>query len=165
MSSKDIHVIECDGPPDRIPTDTGMHWVDLLNRKTYESVGTAAISDWIVSSGDSDITKLMGCAVSVAVDDLVFQSTTTNNLAVTATDNLNISPVIGHVVSKPTTATCMVQLKGVLPFTIGRGKVYLSATGTYSNTAPATGFLQTLGWSCGDGRLEINPSLMRIKRN
>jgi len=163
--AKDIHVIECDHPPDIIPPDTGVHWIDTVNRKTYVSVGTAVIADWLITDGDPIITKPMNCAASVVVDDLVFQSTTINNLAVTATDNLNISPIIGHVIAKPTSTTCVVQLKGVLLFTIGRGKVYLSSSGTHTNTAPAAGFLQILGWSCGDGRLEINPSLMRIKRN
>jgi len=160
--AKKVHVIECNHPPDIIPPDTGVHWIDTVNRKAYISIGTASIADWIIDN--NALTKLMNCASSVTIDDLVFQSTITDNLAITATDNLDLSPVIGHVISKPTTTTCFVQLKGIVPFTIGRGKVYLSATGTYANSPPATGFLQVLGWSCGDGRVEINPALLRIKR-
>ncbi len=160
----EAHVIECDRPPDIVPPFIGMHWVDKTNRQTYESVGTAAISDWIVTTGDAGIPKLMNCDSGVAVDDLVYQSDTTNNLAVKAINNTNVNPVVGHVVSKPTSTTCLVQLKGVVSFVIGRGKVFLSATGTHTNTAPATGYIQILGWSCGDGRFEINPNSLRIKR-
>ncbi len=161
-----VHVIKCLGPPTIAPTELGQHWVDTLNGKTYLSIGTASVNDWLLVNGGGNtvITKVMNCATSVVIDDLVFQSDITNNLAVTATNNSPANPVIGHVLSKSTTTSCTVQLKGVLSVTVGRGRVFLSSSGGYTNSPPTTGFLQLLGWSCGDGRVEINPNLMRVKR-
>lgn len=165
MSGLEVHVICCDGPPTIIPLACGQHWIDTLNRVHYTSVGTASIADWICE--DQSVIKLMDCDASVAVDDLVYQDPSTNNLAVKATNNTALQPVIGHVIHKPSSTTCVVQLKGVLPFTIGRGRVWLSQTGTYTNTPPTNsgGYVQSLGWSCGDGRVEINPLLQRVKRS
>lgn len=163
MAGFNVHVIKCSGPPTSAPTLEGQHWIDTLNRVTYISVGTASVEDWICE--DARTVKLMGCDAGVAVDDLVYQSTTANNTAVTATDNTNISPVIGQVISKPSATTCLVQLKGIVEVTVGRGRVFLSNTGTYTNTAPTSDYVQVLGWSCGDGRVELNPELRRVKRN
>lgn len=165
MSTLSVHVIECPGPPTVAPTMTGQHWIDTLNRITYISVGTASLADWICQ--DQGLVKLMNCAGTVAVDDLVYQDPSTNNLAVTATNNTTLQPVIGHVISKPTPTTCLVQVKGIVAFTVGRGRIWLSQTGTYTNTPPTNsgGYVQSLGWSCGDGRIEINPLLQRVKRS
>lgn len=158
----EVHVFHCDGPPSIAPTGLGQHWVDTVARQTYISVGTATIADWILESG-ADITKLMDCASSVIVGDLVYQSATVNNFAIKAVDNTTLQPVIGEVVGKPTTTTCLVKLKGLLSVSVGRGKIYLSASGTYTTTAPTSGYLQVLGWSDGQGEIEINPALMRVK--
>lgn len=156
-----VHVICCSGPPTIVPQACGQHWIDTLNRVTYLSVGTASIADWLCE--DQKVIKIMDCAASVAVDDLVYQSGATDNLAVTAVDNTTLQPIVGIVIAKPTTTTCVVQVKGIVAFTISRGRVFLSATGTPTITAPVAGYIQDIGWACGAGRMEINPVQRRIK--
>lgn len=158
----EVHIFNYAGPPQFAPTELGQHWVDTTNRQTYISVGTATIADWILESGAA-LTKLMDCAVSVAVDDLVYLSPSTNNLAITSINNTTLQSVIGHVIGKPTTTTCLVQLKGLRNASFGRGRLYLSTSGGYTITAPTTGYLHVLGWSDGQGEIEINPALMRVK--
>jgi len=109
--------------------------------------------------------KIMDCTMGEAVDDLVYQSPTTDNLAVKAVDNTALSPVIGQIIRKPSITTCVVQVKGFIDKNITRGHLFLSTGGVYTNTPPTTGYLQSLGWSCGSGQVEINPSLQRIKRS
>ncbi len=109
------------------------------------------------------VIKLMDCTAGESIDDLVYQSLATDNLAVKATNNTALSPVIGQIIRKPTTTTCVVQVKGFIAATVSRGKIFLSTGGIYTSAAPTTGYLQILGWSCGSGQVEINPSLMRVK--
>lgn len=111
------------------------------------------------------VVKLMTCTATENVGDLVYQSPATDNLAVKAVDNTTLSPVVGQVIRKPSTTTCVVQVKGFVDKTVARGRVYLSTSGAYTNSPPTTGYLQTLGWSCGSGQVEINPSLQRVKRS
>lgn len=114
--------------------------------------------------GEADIRKTLDCAVGVAVDDWVYQSTTTDNFAITATDNSPTKGVNGIVLSKPTTTTCEVMFLGITTLAVARGEMFLDASGQASNIAPATGYLQRLGISFGDGQVLIRPDWTRIKR-
>ena len=94
----------------------------------------------------------------------MYQSSSTNNRAVTAADNTNLEPVIGIVLDKPTTTTCTVILHGIYALSVSRGKFYLGAGGSATTTGPTTGFLQSLGVSFGNGDIFINPEYNRVKR-
>lgn len=45
------HIYTGAGAPSTTPSGVGHHYVDLLNRKTYISVGTANPSDWLQIGG------------------------------------------------------------------------------------------------------------------
>ncbi len=64
-----IHVIECPGPPNVIPEAVGQHWVDTLNRRLYESVGTVSVDDWIcLNQQDIIITADIPASSSLDLD-------------------------------------------------------------------------------------------------
>ena len=163
MSEFEVHVIECHTDPVGAPPDVGMHWINTVTCEIWFSCGTNTIDDWLPL--EQGIIKSMDCTAIEAVGDLVYQSLSTNGLAVKAIDNTNLSPIVGQIIFKPTTLTCRVQLKGIVPVAIARGRVWLGATGTYTTSAPISGYVQNLGWSCGDGRVEINPEMRRTKRS
>lgn len=124
---------------------------DALHSHTFPTVG--------------EVVKVMDCDISVAVDDWVFQSAGTNNLAVEATDNSGAEPIVGIVKSKPTGITCEVLMVGLHSLvTGGRGVLRLSSTGTAGFTVESTGFLQVLGVSFGDGIILVKPESQRLQR-
>lgn len=124
---------------------------DSLHTHTFPTVG--------------EITKLMDCAASVALDDWVFQSPTTNNLAVESVNNTIVQPVIGIVQSKPSAITCVVLLVGIHSLaTGGRGVLRLNSSGTAGFTVELAGFIQILGMSFGDGTILVKPESMRLER-
>jgi hypothetical protein len=113
-----------------------------------------------------EVVKTMDCDASVSVNDWVYVSPSTNNLAIRAADNTANSPVIGVVKAKPTSVTCTVLLVGIYSaLTItGRGVLRLDTDGSETFSIPSTGHLQTLGIAFGDGNFFINPEHTRIKR-
>jgi len=112
--------------------------------------------------GAVQLTKVMACDSGVAVDDWVYQSETVDNLAVAAADQNPAKPVIGIVIAKPSLTQCEVMYLGITPFTVGRGQLYLGLTGQASDAAPATGYIQKLGMSFGDGEILVRPEWTRI---
>jgi len=108
---------------------------------------------------------IMTCASSVAMGDLVFQSTTADNTAVTATDNLTVAPVFGIVTTKLAPTSCEVTYQGIVATSVARGKVFLGTDGKPTGTEPTTGYVQTLGVSFGNGTMNFQPELIRAKRS
>lgn len=47
------HIYTGAGAPSATPSGVGHHYVDIQNRKTYISVGTANVSDWLQVGGAS----------------------------------------------------------------------------------------------------------------
>lgn len=124
---------------------------DSLHTHTFPTVG--------------EVVKLMDCDASLALDDWVYQSPSTNNLAVKETGNTNTEPVIGIVKSKPTAVTCNVLLVGIHSLiTGGRGVLRLSTSGVATFAVESTGYIQKLGMSFGDGTIFVKPEYMRLKR-
>ena len=113
---------------------------------------------------NTKVTKIMDCAASVAVSDLIYLSPSTDNLAVTAIDNQTPTPVIGIVLSKPTNETCKVLLLGLAKITIARGTLRLGTDGQFTTSCVLTGKIQNLGVSFGDGNIFFNPSQTRVQR-
>lgn len=112
------------------------------------------------------VCQLMDCAAGVAVNDWVYQSSSTNNTAVTETTNTNTLPVIGLVKDKPTSTTCNVLVTGLYSglALASRGVFRLGTGGTATFTVPATGYIQKLGMSFGNGTIFVKPEYMRLKR-
>jgi len=42
-----VHVIECDIDPNAAPTLVGQHWVNTTLGRTFFSIGTSSVSDWV----------------------------------------------------------------------------------------------------------------------
>jgi len=107
----------------------------------------------------------MNCLSSLAVDDLVYHSTTANNTAIKAIDNQSIEPVMGIVKKKITTITAKVLLLGVYTgLTLDRGKLFVDTDGTFKiGTPPNSYYRQHLGYSFGNGSIIFNPQMMRTK--
>ena len=127
---------------------------DSLHTHTFPTVG--------------EVKKLMDCAASVAINDWVYQSAATNNLAVKNTNDTEVEPTIGIVCAKPTSTTCEVLLLGLYSglTLVGRGKIYMGSSGTATMTAPTSGtgvFLRQLGINFGDGTIYVNPEKIGLE--
>ena len=107
--------------------------------------------------------KKMDCSATLAVDDLVYQDYSQVNTALKATDHNAPSPVIGVVLSKPTTTTALILLRGIHKTTITQGPLFVSTTGTIQVGVPLTGRWQRLGHSFGDGKIWLEPERIRIR--
>jgi len=119
----------------------------------------------VVESGNAAAVKTMDCLTGVAVDDLVFQLSSVDNTAIKAVNNTAVEPIVGIVTSKPTSITCVVQVSGILNKTEPRGRLWVSTSGTLTSTPPVTGYVQEMGWSCGNGKVKLNPVVPRILRS
>lgn len=133
-------------------------------------LGTPQTVTQIITGGSStppvpgtvSLRKVMGCAATVTVGNWVYQSDSTNNFAIAATNNSPAKPVIGIVVAKPSSMQCEVMYLGITPVVVGRGQLYLGATGNTVNAAPVSGHVQKLGYSFGDGEILVRPEWTRI---
>lgn len=114
----------------------------------------------------SEVIKTMDCLAGLAVNDWVYQSTSTDNFAVKATDNTNIQPVIGIVKAKPTSVTADVLLFGIYSgLTISsRGTFWLGTSGTHTTSIASTGYIQVLGQSFGNNEIHVKPEYHRLRR-
>lgn len=109
----------------------------------------------------------MGCDSSAAVGDIVYQDTSVNDWVVVATNNTDARQVIGAIYSKPTPTTCKVILLGELSAYSGLStgaKVFLSTSGTPTQTAPATGYVQNLGVAVNSTTILFIANNLRVKR-
>lgn len=107
------------------------------------------------------------CDVSVNVGDLVWESETVINAVDTATNNTDIRPVFGIVISKPTTTTAKVLIIGTVAGFSGltkARKVFLSMTGTVTSVVATTGYLQCLGVARDPDVIDFQPQLNRVLR-
>ncbi|MCI5119471.1 MAG: hypothetical protein D3913_16345, partial [Candidatus Electrothrix sp. LOE1_4_5] len=46
----EFHVIKADVNPTIAPPEIGVHWINVLTKATYFSVGTGSISDWVLQT-------------------------------------------------------------------------------------------------------------------
>ena len=99
------------------------------------------------------------CDASAAIGDLVRVDLATPAKVEVAVNNLINRPVIGVISDKPTTTSCTVTLSGVITVTptLISGDVYLSPTGTFTTTKVTSDYVQILGYSFGDGTIDLKP--------
>jgi len=108
------------------------------------------------------------CDSSLAVGDLVMESTTITDGVDKVTDNSNTRSVIGWVYSKPTTTTAEILTKGVITGLSGltkAGKTYLSSTGTFTSALPTSNYVHVLGHAVDADRIDFDPVNTKIKRS
>lgn len=111
------------------------------------------------------ILENMDCEASAAPGDLVRIDTVIPNKVVVAVDNSVKEPVIGVIKEKTSATKCNVYLRGVIDRVLPSGRLYLSALGNFTNTPPAIpdGYLQTLGYSFGNGKINLEPNQIVTK--
>lgn len=119
------------------------------------------------SATSSSVTVTRNCDISLAVGDFVLESLTTANFVEKCTDNTSIAPCIGIVESKPTATTCIVKQYGLQSgfsgLTMGK-HIFLSTSGTATNTVPTSDYLQILGVATSATQILINIQILRVKR-
>lgn len=104
------------------------------------------------------ILENMDCDASAASGDLVRIDTTTINKVIVAEDNLESNPVIGVIKDKNSATKCNVYLRGIIDRTISQGKLYLSDAGDFTTTPPVSDYRQVLGYSFGNGKINLEPN-------
>ena len=99
------------------------------------------------------------CEATAAVGDLVRVDLVTPSKVLVAVNNLINRPVIGVISDKPSSTVCTVTLSGVITVTptLISGDVYLSPTGTFTTTKPTSDYIQIMGYSFGDGTMDLKP--------
>lgn len=120
------------------------------------------------SSFDNPNTAIRNVSSSVQIGDLVTESDIIVNGVETAVSNLDIKPVIGIVIDKPSSTTAEVLFRGtVTGFTglIKARKVFLGELGEASSIVPTTGYIQTLGTARDVDTLDFSPQLNRVLRS
>lgn len=112
--------------------------------------------------------KIYNCESSTSIGDNVYMNPTISDKVEVATDNRNDNPIVGIVIEKLSSSVAKVLLSGECPLVfsgLDKSKpVFLSATGTLNNSAPATGFIQKMGMCLEDNKIFLNIDYMRVKR-
>lgn len=108
----------------------------------------------------------MLCESTADVGDLVYLSNITPNKVEIVQDNNTPSPVIGIIVSKPTSTKAVILFDGIIKVgtIIDNGRLFVSTSGGFTLSDPAVNYTQLLGLSFGDGHIDFSPQL-RVKRS
>ena len=104
----------------------------------------------------------MDCTSAEQPGDIVRLAATVNTVA-RCTNNTSSVPAIGWIKDKPVSATsCRVVVKGVITASsLAPGRVYLGIDGLFTLVSPANsgGYRQPLGYSFGNGKINLDPDL------
>lgn len=107
------------------------------------------------------------CEASAAEGDLVYQDPLNDKRVIVATDNTQVPQVFGVIKEKsgPTDANVLILgiAGGFSSLTIS-GRIYLSTTGTITQTIPTTGFVHNLGFAVSETEILFIPNNIRAKR-
>ena len=108
------HIFKGNGPPTFAPMQVGHHYVDLLNRSTYISVGIIAPSDWILLTVTSNEYTKAGIINASNFLGAPRKATVTFTIPVATPYGVNISGVDSRVwtIESPTTTAKPVQAAG-----------------------------------------------------
>lgn len=116
----------------------------------------------------AQVCQTMTCLASVAVNDWVYQSASAVNTAVKEVNDTNAEPTLGIVKSKPTSTTAEVLILGLYSglSISGKGRFWLSSTGTATFTPAASGtgrIIRALGVAFDNGTIFVNPEKVGIE--
>lgn len=125
---------------------------------------TSAGSSESVEGAVTEIIEL-DCDSGALVGQYVRVDEIQANFAVVATDNLEKMPVIGRIKEKITATHAKIVLRGVIDLSpsLSPGRLFLSSTGTPTLSVPTSGYRQELGYSFGNGKAHLEPSLIVTK--
>lgn len=115
----------------------------------------------------SVILESRNCSVSDSVGDLVVESETVVNGVDAVSNNTDIRPVFGIIISKQSDTICNVLIVGTVGGFSGlikARKVFLGTDGTPTSTVVTTGYLQCLGNARDVDTIDFNPQLNRVLR-
>lgn len=107
------------------------------------------------------------CLASAAVGDLVYQDPLNDKSVIVATSNTAQPQVFGVIKEKPGTTDANVLILGIVDGFSAlaiSGRVYLSTTGTITQTIPTTGFVHNLGFAVSETEVLFIPNNVRAKR-
>jgi hypothetical protein len=107
------------------------------------------------------------CDSSLAVGDLVCESSSITDGVDKVTSNSETRDVVGWVMNKPSSTTAEILFKGVITGLSGltkTGKVYLSDTGGFTSTLPTSNYVKVLGHAIDADQIDFNPVNTKIKR-
>ena len=110
--------------------------------------------------------EIRSCDSSLAVGDLVYESETIANGVDKVVDNSDVRSVIGYVIDKPSATVANIIRQGTITGTFNltkAAKVYLSDTGTLTDTKPTYGYQQILGFAVDSNTIDFDPSNTKIK--
>lgn len=105
------------------------------------------------------------CDSSLAVGDLVFESSSVDKKVEKAVDNFGVPQVFGICVEKPDTTTAKILILGIATGFTGLtrgGRIFLSATGSLTTTKPSTGYLHNLGVAVSSTEVMFIPNNIRV---
>ena len=106
------------------------------------------------------------CDTSANVGDFVYQDPSNDTKVLVNSDNNQTSPTIGVIDSKPDTQIAEVLVLGVKAGFSGLsrgGKVFLSSSGTATNTKPVNGYVHILGVATSSSEMLVIPNSIRTK--
>ena len=106
------------------------------------------------------------CDASLAVGDLVCESSSIINGVDKVTSNSETRDVIGYVIGKPDATTASILTKGIISGLSGltkAGRVYLSSSGGITASLPANGYIKTLGQAIDADKIDFDPSITKVK--
>ena len=107
------------------------------------------------------------CEASASIGDLVYPDPSTDLKVLVNTDNQEIEQTIGVILEKPASESANVIVLGIVTgytsLTRG-GKIFLSDSGTITQSPPATGYIQNLGVAVSETDILLQPSNERVLR-
>lgn len=109
---------------------------------------------------------IRNCDSTLAVGDLVSESSTITNGVDKVIDNTSSKHVVGWVYNKPTSTTAEILFRGTITGLSGlakAGKVYLSDTGTFTSVKPSANYLHILGQAVDVDILDFDPVNAKVK--
>jgi len=113
------------------------------------------------------IISVRDCDSSLAVGDLVCESSTIANGVDKVTSNSETKDVVGWVFNKPSSTTAEILFKGTITGLSGltkAGKTYLSSSGGFTATLPTSNYIKILGYAIDNNQVESNPVNTKVKR-
>lgn len=102
---------------------------------------------------------------SAQVDDLMRINETTPDRADVASNNADNRVVVGILREKISATRAKVALSGVIddPDSTTQGIIYLSPTGRFTSTPPTSNYVQKLGFSFGNGKIDLKPDKTHVR--
>lgn len=107
------------------------------------------------------------CESTTNVGDIVYPDPINDLKVLSNTNNSIIQQSIGVVLEKSSPTDCKVVVCGLVGGYSGLsrgGKIYLSTSGTITQSPPATGYLQQLGVAVSEVDVLLNVNWERVKR-